>query len=364
MQIGYIGLGKMGLAQVERLLECGHRVVAWNRSEEPREKAKKAGAEVSETLKELAAKLKAPRLIWLMVPHAVVGDMLDELAPYLQKGDTVIDGGNSFYKDSMRRASALARRGIRFLDVGVSGGPAGARRGACLMIGGEKKVFKKYEQLFRDLSKNSGLTATKRKGRHSYVPTNVGVSRGGFAYVGKSGAGHFAKMVHNGIEYGMMQALAEGFALLKAADERGFEDTRMNADGNRLSQSPLFRGGKEKGVSGRRFRFNLTQIAELYNHGSVIESRLVGWLVKAFAEHGENLHGISGEVAQSGEGLWTVKTAKEFSVPVAVIKKALEFRIQSKSNPSYAGQVVSALRNQFGGHDVQTRNRRGIRTRN
>lgn len=309
MQLGYIGLGKMGLAQVERLLEYGHRVVAWNRSEEPREKARKAGAEISDTSEGVAARLKAPRLIWLMVPHAVVDDILKKLAPHLQRGDTVIDGGNSFYKDSMRRAKTLKKKGINFLDCGTSGGPEGARHGACLMVGGEKKVYERYQKIFRDLALLDG-----------------------YAYVGKSGAGHFVKMVHNGIEYGMMQALAEGFNLLRTAERRG-----LHAEGMRRS----------------KFRFNLKQIAELYNRGSVIESRLVGWLAKAFAEHGENLNKISGEVAHSGECLWTVETAKELGVPVKIIKDALDFRVRSNGNPSYAGQVVSALRNQFGGHSVK-----------
>lgn len=309
MNIGYIGLGKMGLAQVERLLEKGYRVVAWNRSAPPRAAARRHGAEIALTLKELCEKLSRPRVVWLMVPHGVVDGILRELTPHLSAGDTVIDGGNSFYKESMRRATALARRGIHFLDVGVSGGPSGARNGACLMIGGEKKVFKKYERLFKDLSQ--GLTYVK----HRLVLGNS------YAYVGKSGAGHFVKMVHNGIEYGMMQSIAEGFEVMKKS----------------------------------KFRFNLKTVAEVYNHGSVIESRLVGWLAKAFKEHGEDLKNISGEVAHSGEGLWTVETAKELGVPVKVIKDSLDFRIKSKDNPTFAGQVVSALRGQFGGHEVSAK---------
>ncbi len=240
-----------------------------------------------------------------MVPHKVVGEMLAEILPFLERGDTVIDGGNSFWKESRRRASRLAGRGIHFLDVGTSGGPAGARNGACLMIGGEKKIFEKYQKLFQDLSGDNSP---------SYIPRNVG----GCAYVGKAGAGHFVKMVHNGIEYGMMQALGEGFEVLK--------------------RSP--------------FKLSLHAVAELYNKRSVIESRLVGWLAKAFKEHGENLKGVSGEVAQSGEGPWTVETAKKLGVSVGVIKKSLDFRLKSKGNPSYTGQVVSALRHQFGGHDI------------
>ncbi len=296
MQVGYIGLGKMGFAQVERLLEYGHKVAAWNRSEGPRKEAEKIGADVSETFDDVCRKLKAPRLIWLMVPHAVVDDVLRELVPHLQKGDTVIDGGNSFYKHSMRRAKQLSKKGIHFLDVGTSGGPGGARKGACLMIGGEKKVYQKYEKLFRDLALLDG-----------------------YAYMGSAGAGHFVKMVHNGIEYGMMQAIGEGFEVMKRS----------------------------------KFKLPLLPIASLYNKGSVIESKLVGWLAKAYKEKGENLKGISGEVSHSGEGLWTVQTAKELRVPVKVIEDSLKFRVKSKGNSSYTGQVVSALRNQFGGHNVK-----------
>src|SRR3989344_5980467 len=257
MHLGYIGLGKMGLAQVERLLEYGHRVVAWNRSEKPRREARKAGAEVSETLEAVCSRLNTPRLIWLMVPHGAVDEVLTELLPHLSKGDTLIDGGNSFYEHSMRRAKILSRKGINFLDVGTSGGPVGARKGACLMIGGEKKVYEKYEKLFRDLAVLDG-----------------------YAYMGKAGAGHFVKMVHNGIEYGMMQAIGEGFDVLRTAELRG-----LDADRRRLHPppSPLLIGGKERRV---RFGLNLKQIARLYNQGSVIESRLIQWLPHAVLEHG------------------------------------------------------------------------------
>lgn len=296
MHIGYIGLGKMGLAQVERLIEYGHRVVAWNRSEGPRKDAKRAGAEIAETIGGVAEKLRSPRLIWLMVPHAIVDDILKELVPHLSKGDTVIDGGNSFYKCSMRRAKELKKKGVNFLDCGTSGGPSGARKGACLMIGGERAVFEKHEKLFRDLAVLDG-----------------------YAYLGKAGAGHFVKMVHNGIEYGMMQSIAEGFAVMKRSE----------------------------------FKLSLRRVAEIYNRKSVVASRLIGWLESAFDAYGENLKGVTGEIGHLGEGKWTIETAKELGVPVKVIKDSLDFRLKSKGNPSYTGQVVSALRNQFGGHAVR-----------
>lgn len=330
-EIGYIGLGKMGLAQVVRLAEKGWRIVAWNRSEGPRTAAKKSGVEVCETLTEVAARFHKPRLIWLMVPHGAVDGVLKELVPHLSQGDTVIDGGNSFYKNSIRRARELARRGIHFLDVGVSGGPFGARSGACLMVGGEKEIFKKHEQLFRALSASQNYSDVLENNRIDRAGTKRSRLNYSYAYMGKSGAGHFVKMVHNGIEYGMMQSIAEGFSILRRADLRGLDADR-----------------REK----RKLGFNLTQIAELYNRGSVIESRLIGWLAKAFEEHGESLKDVSGEVAQSGEGLWTVQTAKELGVPVKVIEDSLKFRIQSKGNPTNTGQIISALRNQFGGHSV------------
>jgi 6-phosphogluconate dehydrogenase len=296
MKLGYVGLGKMGFNMVELLLDRKYEVVAYNRSEEPVRKIAQRGARPAGSLKELVAALAQPRLVWIMVPHQAVDAVIAELTPLLAKEDTVIDGGNSPYKDSIRRAKELEARGIDFLDAGVSGGPAGARSGACIMVGGRKAVFQKFEVLFRDLS----------------VPD-------GYGYMGKAGAGHFVKMVHNGIEYGMMQALAEGFAVMKASD----------------------------------FVLDLTRITDVYNHKSVIESRLVGWLKNAFEQYGEDLKDISGSAAQSGEGMWTVEAGKELGVPMPVIQGALDFRLQSQKNPSYTGKLISAMRNQFGGHEVK-----------
>ncbi|MHB8845741.1 MAG: phosphogluconate dehydrogenase (NAD(+)-dependent, decarboxylating) [Nitrospirota bacterium] len=296
MKLGYIGLGKMGLNMVERLLEKGHGVVAFDRNSSAVTEARRKGALTGATLGGLVDALPLPRLIWVMVPHGAVDAVLGELVPLLAKGDTVIDGGNSPYKESLRRSAELAAKGIEFLDAGVSGGPAGARKGACIMVGGKHEVFLRYERLFADLSVENG-----------------------YGYMGSAGAGHFVKMVHNGIEYGMMQALAEGFAVLKEAP----------------------------------FGLDLLKIADLYNHASVIESRLVGWLKTAYEQHGEELRDISGTVAQSGEGAWTVEAGKELGVPTPVIDDALRFRLQSREKPSYAGQVLSALRNQFGGHEVR-----------
>lgn len=295
MKIGYIGLGKMGFNMVERLLEKNYDVAVFDKDEESVKKISAEGAQPSNSIASLCRLVATPRLIWLMLPYQAVDRVLEGLIPFLQKDDTVIDGGNSPYKESMRRFAELQDKGIHFLDAGVSGGPLGARSGACIMVGGRREIFRRNKSLFRDLA-----------------------CRGGYAYVGPPGSGHFVKMVHNGIEYGMMQALAEGFALMKAS----------------------------------HYRLDLNTIASLYNHKSVIESRLVGWLQEAFDQFGENLDHVAGSVSQSGEGLWTVDAAKELGSPVPVIEASLKFRIQSQSYPSYTGQLLSAMRNRFGGHNV------------
>lgn len=304
-RISYIGLGKMGANMVERLLDYGWDVTAYDPDEDARKKVKSIGAKIADSI---ASVLPSPspspqlgrgdnsRVIWLMVPHNVVDDVLKELTPHLQSGDIIIDGGNSFYKDSIRRGEDLKKIGVSYMDVGVSGGPSGARKGACLMIGGDKQLYKQLVGLFSDLS-----------------------LAGGYDYMGELGAGHFVKMAHNGIEYGMMQALAEGFAVLKQ-----------------------WRG-----------ELDLERIAHLYGNGSVIESRLVHWLKDAYMKYGTDLKNISGTVAHSGEGKWTVDAAQELGIPVPIIEGALQFRVDSADNPSYTGQIVSALRNQFGGHDVK-----------
>lgn len=295
MKIGYVGLGKMGLNMVERLLEKQYEVLVFDKNEEALRAVSSKGAVSASSMESFIAALAPPRLIWLMVPHQAVDAVLRGLFPFLKKGDTVIDGGNSPYKESMRRFQELNSKGMHFLDAGVSGGPSGARNGACIMVGGEKEMFRRYRRFFRDLA-----------------------CKGGYAYMGGPGSGHFVKMVHNGIEYGMMQAMAEGFAMMKTCP----------------------------------FDLNLTTVAKLYNHKSVIESRLVGWLHNAFARYGENLDGISGTVSHTGEGSWTVGAAQELGIPVPVIQSALTFRIQSQDHPSYTGQILSAMRNQFGGHEV------------
>jgi glucose-6-phosphate 1-dehydrogenase len=299
-EIGIIGLGKMGSNMALRLIEKGWQVYGYNRTAEVAKNLEKDGLRPAYSIKELLEKLSSPRLVWLMIP---VGKAIDELifgkdglARFLKKDDIIIDGGNSFYKDSVARFRKLKKKGIHFVDVGVSGGLEGARYGASLMIGGDKKIFLKLEPLFYDLSKN-----------------------GSYQFFEGAGAGHFVKMVHNGIEYGMMQAIAEGFTIIKNA----------------------------------KYKLDLEKVADVYNRGSVIESRLIGWLKNAFKLYGDNFKGVSGIVGHTGEGEWTTKTATEMKIKAKIIEEAVKFRIQSEKHPSYTGKILTALRNQFGGHPLK-----------
>lgn len=295
MQIGFVGLGKMGKGVVLHLLEQKIKVVVWNRSQDDMDEVAKFGAITTKTVKELAEKLKSPRIIWIMVPQGKpVDEMIDAVLPYVNKKDLIIDGGNSFYKDTLRHGKKLKGK-VHFMDIGTSGGPSGARNGACLMIGGDKKDYKKVLPLLKRIA----------------APKALG-------YFGNLGAGHFVKMVHNGIEYGMMQSIAEGAEVLKKS----------------------------------KFKLDLNEIFRVYNNKSVIESRLVEWAREAFDED-SNLKNISSKIDSTGEGEWTINTAKELNVEVPVIKKSFDIRQKStlESN-SFRDKVVSALRGKFGGHPV------------
>jgi 6-phosphogluconate dehydrogenase len=297
MELGYIGLGKMGKNMVRRILEHGVSVVAWNRSPEPLEEVEKAGATIASDVADMVKKLKSPRLIWVMLPQGEVVDrFVDELSGLLEKNDVVIDGGNSFFKDTLKRSKKLESKGISLMDVGTSGGPSGAKEGACLMIGGPKRLYQKYEGLFKIIAAPNA-----------------------YQYLGRTGAGHFAKMVHNGIEYGMMQAIAEGAAILEKSD----------------------------------FDYNLSNVFSIYNNRSVIESRLVEWTKKAF-DIDAKLTNISSIINHTGEGEWTINTAKEMDIEVPVIKSSYEVRVNSADQPdNFRNKVVSAMRGQFGGHQVK-----------
>jgi len=294
-ELGVIGLGKMGLGMAQRLEKKGYRVIGYNRGDDRRREAVDKGVEVTESISGLVDLLGAPRVILLAVPHLAVDEVLSELADHLGAGDTVLDGANAYYKNSVRRYEKMKEKGVHFVDVGVSGGPGGALNGACLMVGGDAGVIDRLGPLFSDLS-----------------------VEGGWRHVGPSGAGHFVKMVHNGIEYGMMQSIAEGFALMKKSD----------------------------------YGLWLTDVADLYGHGSVIESRLVDWLHQGFKQHGEDLEEVTGSVAHSGMGEWTVETAQELEVETPAISSAYTFRINSGDKPSYTGRLLSLMRAMFGGHSM------------
>lgn len=287
----------MGKNMVLRLLEQGIEVVAWNRSSLPRDEVAAAGAKAVETIGELVNNLGTPRIIWLMLPAGEVTDqILNELLPQLSEGDLVIDGGNSFYKDTLKRHEKLKARGIHFMDIGVSGGPSGARDGASLMIGAAKEDFARAKPLIKAVA----------------APNAYG-------HFGPVGAGHFAKMVHNGIEYGMMEAIAEGVAVLDKS----------------------------------QFQLNLPEIFRVYNNRSVIESRLVGWTEEAL-EDDPKLSSYSSKINHSGEGEWTIQTAKELGVDVPVIEKSFQVRLDSESEPdNIRNRAVSAMRGKFGGHAVK-----------
>ena len=294
MKLAMIGLGRMGMNMAKRLLQGGHQVVAYNRSPEKTEQLVKDGAMGAYSLVEVAEKLSSPRIVWMMLPAGqAVDDHIHELKDLLAPGDIVIDGGNTYYKDDILRANLLDEKGISFMDVGVSGGIWGLKIGYCMMIGGEKETFKQLEPIFKTLAPQEG-----------------------YLYCGGTGAGHFVKMVHNGIEYGMMQSIAEGFAIMEAS---GYD-------------------------------IDLQAAADVYDHGSVIEAQLMTWLRNAFEEHGQDLAGISGTVRHTGEGEWTTAVASEFGVDARAIEGAFRFRVESEGNPSYTGRILSALRNQFGGH--------------
>ncbi len=298
-EIGIYGLGKMGANVARQLKEKGWRVVASNRSHDPIDTIQSEGIEGAYSLKELAEKLRGPRIIWLMITAGKgVDEAIAEILPHLKRGDTIIDAGNSQYDEAKRRAKVIAKRDVKFIDVGFSGGPSGARSGGSLMVGGDAKAFERLEPLFRDLS----------------VPQ-------GYRYFGDAGSGHFVKMVHNGIEYGMMQSIAEGFALMQ--------------------KSP--------------YKLDLESVARLYNHGSVIESKLVAWLEDAYRVYGRDLKAVSGSVNYTGEGEWTVQAGKKMKLAMPAIEESFKFRVKSQESPSYTGRILSALRNQFGGHSIETK---------
>jgi len=297
MRIGFIGLGRMGSNMVRRLIRDGHQVVAFNRTAEKTREIAGEGAEPSFSLEELVKKLQKPRAVWIMVPAGDATEaQIEDLMGLLEPGDTIIDGGNSNFHDSKRRHDKVATKGLKYVDAGVSGGIWGLANGFCLMVGGEKDAVTPLEPAFRSLAPPDG-----------------------YLHVGGPGAGHYVKMVHNGIEYGMMQAYAEGFEILHASD----------------------------------YELDLAGISKLWNHGSVVRSWLLELAERAFAADQELTH-LRGWVEDSGEGRWTVQEAIDQDVPAPVITLSLLMRLRSRQEDSYGAKVLAALRNEFGGHAVKT----------
>ncbi|HFJ9403037.1 TPA: phosphogluconate dehydrogenase (NAD(+)-dependent, decarboxylating) [Bacillus paranthracis] len=295
MQVGLIGLGKMGLNLGKNLIDHKHEVAAFDLNASAVEEMKEYGATGTSSLSELVQSLQSPRVLWVMVPHAVVDSVIDEVTPLLSKGDILIEAGNSHYKESIRRYEQLKKDGIHFMDAGTSGGMEGARNGACYMIGGDQEAWDIVEPIFRDTAVENG-----------------------FLYAGKAGSGHFLKMVHNGIEYGMMAAIGEGFEILEKSE----------------------------------FDYDYEKVSRVWNNGSVIRSWLMELTENAFSKDAK-LDEIKGVMHSSGEGKWTVETALDLQTATPVIAMSLLMRYRSLDNDTFTGKVVAALRNEFGGHAVE-----------
>ena len=320
MQIGIVGLGRMGANMARRLMRKKHEVAVYDLRQESVANLAKEGAIGASDFADLAKKLTKPRAVWLMVPAGgPTEETIERLRPFLEAGDAIIDGGNSFYKDDVRHSESLKKQGVHFLDAGTSGGVWGLERGYCLMIGGDEGAVKRLEPIFESLAPGQG-DIPPSPGRENLTST----AEKGFLYCGPSGAGHFVKMIHNGIEYGVMQAYAEGFDILKGAASENLAD-------------------------GYRYNFNSADIAELWRRGSVIGSWLLDLTAMALAEDTQ-LAKFSGFVQDSGEGRWTVQAAIEEAVSAEVLTAALFARFRSRQEHTFAEKMLSAMRNKFGGH--------------
>jgi len=331
-QLGMIGLGRMGANMVLRLLRDGHRATVFDRSQAAIDSLVNEGATGANSLPDLVSKLEAPRAIWLMVPAAAVDSTIEELLPLLQTGDTIIDGGNSYYIDDIRRARHIAPRGIHYVDVGTSGGVWGLERGYCMMIGGEKEIVQSLDPVFRTLAPGIG-DIPRTVGRAE----NQGTAELGYLHCGPNGAGHFVKMVHNGIEYGVMAAYAEGMNVLKNANI-GKSAQTVDAE-----TTPLRDPGHYQ------YDFNLTDISEVWRRGSVIASWLLDLTANSLVKD-PSLRNFAGRVSDSGEGRWTIKAAIDEGVPVPVLTTALYERFSSRGDADFQDKLLSAMRYQFGGH--------------
>lgn len=340
LQLGFIGLGRMGLNMVKRLEAAGVNCVAFDKNADARIAAVNTGARATSSLADMVSMLESPRAVWMMLPTAVVDEVLGELVPLLEPGDTIVDGGNSHYVEDLRRAAELAPRGIYYVDAGVSGGVWGLERGYCLMVGGPDEAVSHLEPAFRALAPgvDAALRSPGRSGRTTPAEE-------GYLHCGPNGAGHFVKMVHNGIEYGLMAAYAEGLNILKHANT-GSSERSVDAETTPLEHPEHY-----------RYELPVGEIVELWRRGSVIGSWLLDLTAGEMASD-PSLSGYAGRVSDSGEGRWTALAAIESGVPTPVLTAALYSRFASRGNADYAGRVMSAMRHAFGGHAEKAGNHR------
>ena len=336
MQLGMIGLGRMGANMARRLLKNGHQCIVFDRSPEAVQALVEEKADGAGSLADLVKKLTKPRAVWLMVPAAVADKTIADLVPYLEAGDTLIDGGNSYYVDDIRRAKELAAKQIDYVDVGTSGGVWGLERGYCMMIGGPQAAVERLDPIFKTLAPGLG-EIVRTPGRENLA----GTAELGYLHCGPNGAGHFVKMVHNGIEYGLMAAYAEGLSILRAADV-GTKQNEADAETTPLRDPELY-----------QYNLNLADITELWRRGSVIASWLLDLTAGALVED-PVLAKFAGRVSDSGEGRWTIKAAIDEAIPAPVLSAALYERFSSRGDAEFQNKLMSAMRYEFGGHLEKT----------
>jgi 6-phosphogluconate dehydrogenase len=339
MQLGMIGLGRMGANLVRRLMRDGHHCVAYDVNPDVVKSLAAEGATGAESLADFVAKLEAPRNIWIMVPAGIVDRTLAELRPLLEAGDVVIDGGNSYYRDDITRAADLKRDGIHYVDCGTSGGVWGLDRGYCLMIGGEDAVVERLNPIFLTIAPGRAMAEPTpgRTAGETAGGTAGGTADQGYLHCGPNGAGHFVKMVHNGVEYGMMAAIAEGLSIIKHADV-GLHQEEFDAETTPLRDPWAY-----------QYNIDVGEVAEVWRRGSVVSSWLVDLTAAAFAKS-PDLADFSGRVSDSGEGRWTVLAAVDEGVPASVIAASLYVRFESRDMGAFTGKILSAMRSEFGGH--------------
>jgi 6-phosphogluconate dehydrogenase len=331
MQLGMVGLGRMGANLVRRLMRDGHNCVVFDVNPSAVADLAAEGAVGSDSLADFVSKLDKPRNVWLMLPAGITGKILDELAAHLEAGDTVIDGGNTYYRDDIARAKKLAPKQIHYVDCGTSGGVWGLERGYCLMIGGDSEAVERLDPIFKTIAPGKG-SVEETPGRHS-----GGTAEEGYLHCGQAGAGHFVKMVHNGIEYGMMAAIAEGLSIIRHANA-GLDDIETDAETTPLTDPEMY-----------QYEIPVPEVAEVWRRGSVVSSWLVDLTANALAKSPE-LAEFAGHVSDSGEGRWTVLAAVEEGVPAPVITASLYQRFESRGLGAFTDKLLSAMRSEFGGH--------------